>query len=153
MPNKLKMLQMITIEQGSFPWRWADISHIRKQVFILEQGVSAADEWDGGDKTAMHFVLSTPAAPIACARLLQHTDGRHQIGRMAVLKHYRKQGYGRQLIQAIIDYHLNADKHPSPLFLHAQLQALDFYKREGFIEQGEEFLDAEIVHKTMIYLP
>ena len=120
---------------------------------MLEQGVSAADEWDGSDKTAMHFVLNTPTAPIACARLLQHTDGRHQIGRMAVLKHYRKQGYGRQLIQAIIDHHLNADKHPSPLFLHAQLQALDFYKREGFIEQGEEFLDAEIVHKTMIYLP
>ncbi len=120
---------------------------------MLEQGVSAADEWDGGDKTAEHFVLCCQSKPIACARLLQHADGRHQIGRMAVLKHYRKQGYGRQLIQAIIDYHLNADKHPSPLFLHAQLQALDFYKREGFIEQGEEFLDAEIVHKTMIYLP
>ena len=35
------------------------------------------------------------------------------------------------------------------VMLNAQVQALDFYRRQGFIEEGEPFMEAGIVHRAM----
>ena len=35
-------------------------------------------------------------------------------------------------------------------YLHAQVHVTDFYKKFGFIEEGEVFYEADIPHKKMI---
>jgi predicted GNAT family N-acyltransferase len=36
------------------------------------------------------------------------------------------------------------------LALHAQTQAAGFYRRFGFVEEGPEFMEAGIPHRTMV---
>lgn len=126
---------------------------IRAQVFMQEQGVSAAEEWDSQDAAATHFLVTVytcvdaqtaATTPIATARLLP--DG--QIGRVAVLRNYRQQGVGRQLLNHILGY-ADARQYPT-LYLHAQIQTLGFYQQAGFREEGPLFMDAGIAHRRML---
>jgi predicted GNAT family N-acyltransferase len=119
---------------------------ISEKVFIQEQLVPIADEWDEHDKTATHFVVfdsDNRQNPIACARLLN--DG--QVGRVAVLKHHRQKGIGEALIRHIIHFATQQD-YPT-LFLHAQTQTIEFYRKLGFTDYGETFMDAGIPHIAM----
>ena len=128
--------------------RWQDDSEklmpIRLEVFVREQGVPLALEKDEHDEDATHFLVTTSNhLNIATARLL---SGGH-IGRMAVLAEYRNQGIGKSILKSIIEFaqKSNLDK----LYLNAQVTAIPFYEKSGFITEGNEFLDAGIPHKKM----
>ena len=69
---------------------------------------------------------------------------------MAVLKEYRKKGVGKAIIKEILKHYLNLKK-VNNLILNSQIEAKDFYKKFGFVEVGEEFIEANITHKKMIY--
>jgi len=117
---------------------------VRERVFIEEQRVPRELEWDEWDETSDHALASNAAGnPIGTARLLP--DGR--IGRMAVLKHWRRQGVGAALLGAMLDRALG--RSMARATLHAQTQAAGFYRRFGFSERGEEFLEAGIPHVEM----
>ena len=120
---------------------------IRTQVFIEEQHVPVELEWDDADQHALHFLGYFDQQPAACARLLPTG----QIGRMAVLKPFRDKGIGKALLISVINY--ADEKNIGPLFLHAQNQAIPFYKKQGFQVHGEEFMDAGIAHHEMLYNP
>jgi predicted GNAT family N-acyltransferase len=120
---------------------------IRSTVFIQEQNVPEALEWDGKDVHATH-VLARDAAgnTIGTARLLLHGNRAH-IGRMAVLKGWRKQGVGSAVLECVI---AEARRRGANIaFLNAQTDAVAFYERAGFTREGEEFLDAGIPHFRM----
>lgn len=130
----------------------ANLINIRTEVFMQEQYVSAADEWDGLDEHAIHFlVFSAQSEAIGCARLLCEAAGENRlyhIGRVAILKDFRNQGVGRQLMQFVITY----CKQTAPencIYLHAQTERRQFYERLGFIAEGDEFMDAGIPHISM----
>ena len=118
------------------------LSAIRRAVFIVEQQVPEALEWDDDDATATHLLAIDPASgeAVGTARILP--DGK--IGRMAVLQPWRGRGIGRTLLREAI-----ARSRRKP-FLHAQVQAIDFYRAEGFIPTGEPFDEAGIPHRLMI---
>ena len=117
--------------------------NIRRKVFIEEQGVPEELEWDEEDHTAKHFLYFKSEKPIACGRILKNGH----IGRMAVLKAYRKQNIGSSLLQYIIQ---DAKKNKvSHLSLHAQLSALDFYQKHGFQAYDDIFMEAGIEHQSM----
>ena len=117
---------------------------VRETVFVLEQGVPLALEWDSADETAWHWLAEDRGGrAIGTGRLLPSG----QIGRMAVMNEWRRQGVGRALLQAIIDAS-HALAGPAP-FLHAQHGAVEFYRRFGFRPEGETFMDAGIPHLTM----
>ena len=121
----------------------AALRMIRKQVFIDEQQVPVKLEWDEFDDNSTHFIATADNSPVATARL--KTDG--QLGRMAVLKGFRHRGIGSALLKFVLAY---ARRQSLPeLYCHAQLSALDFYRRHGFNEFGETFLDAGIMHRAM----
>lgn len=140
------------ITQHQAPEQWQAIAAIREAVFINEQGITEADEWDEADQSARHFLARYKGLPVGCARLILSDNGDCQIGRMAVLARYRKQGVGGALISALIEYYLQQNRAGSRLFLHAQIQVVHFYQDLGFVEYGEAFMDAGIVHKKMYYL-
>ena len=121
-----------------------NLKKVRSRVFIEEQSVAAELEWDGKDEAALHWLaLTEDNEPIGTVRML--SDG--HIGRMAVLADYRRQGVGRALLQNAVDH--GRHQHLLEVYLYAQTHALAFYRREGFIGQGEEFMDANIAHLTM----
>lgn len=129
-----------------------DLINIRSAVFMHEQQVSAADEWDGLDEQAIHFlVLSATGAPIGCARLLTETTDNKtffHIGRVAILKPFRNMGIGHQLMQFIIAY-CKKSIPLTPVYLHAQTERRHFYEALGFIAEGDVFMDAGIPHICM----
>lgn len=118
------------------------LSEVRRIVFIDEQKVPKQMEWDGEDESSIHYLAEIDDNTVAVARL--KPDG--QLGRMAVLKEYRNQGIGHKLLQFIING-LNSRKD---IYLHAQVSAIPFYKKNGFIECEDIFYEADIPHKKML---
>ena len=128
--------------------RWQDkeieLRKIRHQVFIVEQNVPSALEWDGLDEDAIHLLALDPAGEaVGCTRLL--AGGK--LGRMAVLADWRGKGVGESLLQAAI---AACRQHGWPnISLCAQTHAMSFYQRAGFVVCSEEYLDAGIAHRDM----
>ena len=119
------------------------LADIRRRVFIEEQQVPEALEWDGEDEHALHWLARRDGQPLGTVRLL--ADG--HIGRMAVLSQARREGLGSRLLHAAID--AARAQGQSAVYLHAQVQALGFYARHGLVAEGESFLDAGIAHRVM----
>ena len=118
-------------------------SEIRRKVFIDEQNVPQEEEWDGLDPESLHFLAMLDGQPVGTARLLPDAH----IGRVAVLANARGTGIGVLLMQAAIEAARHAGH--SKVALSAQVQALAFYERLGFVAHGNEFLDAGIPHREM----
>lgn len=120
------------------------LKQVRYSVFIEEQGVAQELEWDGEDNDSLHFLaLSNDKKPIGTARLT--SSG--QIGRMAVLSELRGNGIGLSLLQLAIR---TARKNGmTKVFLHAQEHAIEFYKLEHFVAEGDLFIEAGISHQLM----
>ena len=128
--------------------RWPDskagLGMVRRVVFIEEQQVPEALEYDGLDEACQH-VLVTDAEnrPVGCGRL--KADG--HIGRMAVLKGCRGQGIGSAMLVALLE--VARVQRCAEVYLHAQVSAIPFYEKHGFCVSSEVFMDACIPHKTM----
>ncbi len=126
---------------------WQDLgpraSQVRFTVFVQEQGVPVELELEPLDADCVHAVIEIDGRPVATGRLCP--DGR--IGRMAVLKDFRSQGLGSEILRALISA---AEKRGhDETYLHAQLHALDFYARHGYVAEGPEFDEAGISHRHM----
>ena len=137
---------MISIIEANYQQYQQQILAIREQVFIVEQGVPPELEVDEQDPLAQHVLLFIEQAPIATGRL---TAAGH-IGRVAVLKPYRHQSYGRQIILKL--EHLAVTVGLTHVELGAQCQALRFYQGLGYHAVGEVFMDAGIEHLKMTKL-
>ncbi|HLC68967.1 MAG TPA: GNAT family N-acetyltransferase [Candidatus Bilamarchaeaceae archaeon] len=141
-----------------------EILAIRRTVFIEEQEVPEERERDGYDKNAVHVILKVDGEPAGTARLrtlgkgkikiMRSTNRSHsssknlKIERMAILKPYRKKGFGEEMMVFIGQY---AKMHKiKKLVIHSQWQARDFYKRLGFRQHGKPFMDAGIRHIEMV---
>lgn len=137
-------MEDIAVAEVSFSAAGDDLIRIRREVFIEEQGVSEDEEIDGMDESSTHFIASTDTGePIGTARLMANG----QIGRMAVLKGFRGKGIGLMLLDAAIES-ARRQGHQK-VFLHAQIQVVEFYSRRNFIAYGSTFLDAGIEHRAM----
>jgi len=122
----------------------AALAAVRRTVFIEEQQVPEALEYDGLDESCQH-VLVTDAGqrPVGCGRM--KADG--HIGRMAVLQGYRGQGIGSAMLVALLG--VARAQRCTEVYLHAQVSAIPFYEKHGFCVSSEVFMDAGIPHKTM----
>lgn len=127
---------------------------VRTRVFVDEQHVPIEEEVDAYDREALTrddvvYVLGRlNGEPIATARLLFNAhEGLPHIGRVAVLAEHRGQGYGRVVMQAL--HEAARERGRLGVTLAAQLQALPFYERLGYVARGPVFLDAGIEHRDM----
>jgi predicted GNAT family N-acyltransferase len=117
---------------------------LREQVFVLEQGVPLELERDEFDATAFHVVAENrQGRAIGTGRLLE--DAR--IGRMCVLSEYRGRGVGASILAALVREARR--RGVGELTLHAQLHALRFYEKLGWVATGEGFSEAGILHRAM----
>jgi predicted GNAT family N-acyltransferase len=127
---------------------WQDdlraLQSLRREVFILEQGVPETLEWDEHDAVSLHALALGPAGrPVGTGRLLP--DG--HIGRIAVLRDWRSRGVGSAILRFLIEQ--GQRRGLQSFRLHAQTHALAFYERHGFIAEGNVFKEAGIPHRQM----
>ena len=121
---------------------------IRREVFVIEQSVPEAEEWDGKDGEAIHLIArDDQRTAIGTARILLIGDT-GKIGRVAVLKSARGTGTGAALILAALD-ELRALPGITRAKLGAQTHAIGFYEKLGFTAYGPEYDDAGIPHRDM----
>ncbi|MFN7223925.1 MAG: GNAT family N-acetyltransferase [Paracoccaceae bacterium] len=121
---------------------------LRRTVFIDEQGVSETDEIDDQDDAAIHLLATVAGTPMGSARLILKGDT-GKIGRVCVLAPARGTGLGAALMKAAI---VELRQHPGIVQakLGAQIHALGFYERLGFVAIGPVYEDAGIPHRDMV---
>jgi predicted GNAT family N-acyltransferase len=130
---------------------------VRKEVFVVEQGVAPDIEYDAYDAGAVHVLaVRDDRVPLGTGRLLYgeaaaaKTGGDltvGSLGRLAVTREARGLGVGAALVRAIED--AARARGLAAVDLHAQTQALGFYERLGYVPYGAEFPDAGIPHRAM----
>jgi len=118
---------------------------IRETVFIKEQGFK--EEFDRIDGLATHFLLFEEGTAVATCRIFSTDEKSFRLGRLAVLKPYRKKGLGGKLVEA-------AEKEAirqggEVISLHAQCSAEPFYGALGYKCRGEVFNDEHCPHILM----
>lgn len=119
---------------------------IRKTVFMDEQGFK--DEFDETDEKSLHAVLFLDGAAAATARMFTEDGGKsYHIGRVAVLKEYRKLGLGSEIMTALCEK--AKEKGAEKCELSAQCRAKEFYAKLGFNEKGGIYLDEGCPHIYM----
>ena len=119
---------------------------LRREVFVVEQGVPQELEVDDDDAIATHLVAVHEGRVVGTLRMVRH--GRTaKIGRMAVSAASRRKGIGGALMRFAA---LTAGQDGvEEIFLAAQLPARKFYQRLGYLEEGDVFYDANLPHVRM----
>jgi len=135
---------MITKQYSYLPEEAKDI---RISVFIEEQGFK--EEFDELDNTAVHFVMYDDTVPVATCRILfNHDKQLFMIGRVAVIKEYRSKHVGSLIMFEAENY--IKDIGGTCIAVSAQCRASEFYKKHGFVEQGEMYYEEFCPHILMI---
>ncbi len=120
-------------------------NRIRRKVFVEEQHVDPALEYDEHEASSVHYLLSVGGIPVTTARW-RETDKGIKLERFATLSSHRNKGLGAILLEDILNDLLPFNK---PIYLHSQLKAIPFYERYGFVTVGEQFTEADIEHFEM----
>ncbi|MBX3098626.1 MAG: GNAT family N-acetyltransferase [Salinibacterium sp.] len=123
---------------------------LRTDVFFVEQKVDE-EELDNRDQEpgTRHYWITDATGCAAYIRVLvndqpEHLDARHIIGRVVVRADRRGEGLAQLLLaQALIDFAGHA------MVLHAQVYVAPLYAKFGFVEFGEPFDEATIMHIGM----
>ncbi len=122
------------------------IHAIRREVFIDEQKVPEDLEMDGKDDMCVHITIETKDKVIATTRIIQK-DEKYYVGRVAVLKDFRQQNLGKKVMEETHKYLVS--QNIKTVYLNAQIQVVDFYKKLGYTTISDEFIEAGIIHIEM----
>lgn len=120
---------------------------IRREVFIKEQNVSFAEEFDLDELSQTVFIAYDEKKAVGTARI-KIIDNYAKVGRFCVLKEYRRKNVGKGIMTEMIKF--AKKKKCASMKLGAQIDAVAFYETLGFITVGEEYIEANIKHKDMI---
>lgn len=128
------------------------IMALRQEVFVVEQNCPYLDA-DGKDQDAWHVMgWDEDGDLVAYTRLLPKGisyENYAAIGRVVSSSKVRGKGAGKEIMNATIEWSkkLLAEQK---IKISAQVYALDFYRNLGFEEVGEEYLEDDIPHMSMI---
>lgn len=136
----------MNIEYKFYDYLPQEAAEIRQMVFIDEQGFK--NEIDDIDERATHLILTLDNKAVATARFFADEEsGAYHIGRVCVLKPYRKYHLGSKLMQLIEEKvkQIGGKK----LILSAQCRVQPFYEKLGYKASGEIYLDEYCPHINM----
>ena len=123
---------------------------IRNKVFVIGQNCPYDIEVvPSEEKEAKHFLIYKKDTPVGTIRYRQTGDREFKLERFAVLEEYRNKGYGKEAFLYLVNK-LEEDYNPCTIWFNAQYQLLDYYKKLGFTEVGDTFIEANIKHIKMI---
>jgi YbgC/YbaW family acyl-CoA thioester hydrolase len=140
--------RMSTVETGDWATLGEGASALRRAVFIEEQNIPEAMEWDEHDAVVLHAVARNRIGQvIATGRLLPAENGVSHIGRMAVHRNLRSGGHGAAVMQVLEE--AARARGDGVVALNAQRNAERFYARLGYVPHGDGFEEAGIPHIEM----
>ncbi|MEH7177543.1 GNAT family N-acetyltransferase [Neobacillus vireti] len=122
---------------------------IRKQVFVEEQGVPLADEFDEFDQLkgkCEHILVYYNDEAVGTGRV-RWVEGYGKLERICILKPYRKYGLGKVIITTLEQ--IAEENGSTQVKLHGQTQAEGFYKKLGYQTSSNEFMEDGIPHYLM----
>ena len=129
------------------------ILNLRSAVFVVEQNCVFQDI-DYKDQKALHCLGVVDNQIVAYSRLFNKGDyfQHASIGRVVIDPKYRNQKWGNDLMQyAISEIYKNFNTHK--ITISAQLYLKHFYQNNGFIQTSDVYLEDDIEHIEMDYLP
>lgn len=133
-----------TVRDADYAADLAMLRTVRETVFVKEQSVPLDLEWDAIDPDCRHVLaLDDSGTAIGTGRLTPQRT----IGRMAVISGWRGKGVGAALLDHLIA--LAIENAWPEISLHAQLDAIGFYRKYGFEAYGPEYEEAGISHQSM----
>ena len=108
------------------------IKKLRYDTFVVERGVPEDLEFDGKDNEFLHFTLWEEDEVVACLRVNENGTLLH-MGRFAVKKELRKNGYGRILMEKLCEYAKEKGYFSIELNVwEFNPEAIEFYDAVGF---------------------
>ncbi|SES38790.1 GNAT family N-acetyltransferase [Psychrobacillus sp. OK032] len=124
--------------------------HIRKEVFVKEQGVPLDAEFDVFDTLGgkcEHILVYYKEQPVGTGRL-RVVDGLGKLERICILESYRKFGLGKIIIKKLEE--IAKDIGLTKVKLHGQTHAEGFYEKLGYQTSSDVFIEDGIPHILMI---
>ena len=122
---------------------------IRQKVFVEEQNVPLADEFDEFDtlgESCQHILAHYNEQPVGTGRL-RIVNGAGKLERICILKPYRQDGLGKIIINKLEE--IAKAKGISQVKLHGQTHAEEFYKKLNYQTASDEFTEDGIPHILM----
>lgn len=120
---------------------------IRTEVFVEERHIDQEDEYDGFDHLSTHFLAWYDNNPAGASRRRRLNNGSFRLERFAVLREFRNKGVGTALVMAGLDG-LAPGKW---VVMHSTVETVPYFKKFGFVPEGEEFEEAGIPTVEMRY--
>jgi predicted GNAT family N-acyltransferase len=142
------MDKQIIVKVADSPQSMEAIFEVRRAVFVIEKSVSEEEEYDEFEISSTHLFATCDNRVVGTCRYRKTSQGT-KLERFAVLEAYRTRSVGASLLKAA----LSAVDQGKLIYLHAQVQVVDFYKKYGFAQVGEQFEEAGIQHYKMVYSP
>ena len=136
-----------TVEICDWSMQHAALASIRYTVFVEEHMVPPEIERDDMDAVAVHAIARDSSEnAIGTGRLILQLP-LPRIGRMAVLKPWRRAGIGAAILELLCR---DAKRRGySEVMLNAQTHVTAFYFKHGFLSYSPEFTEAGIPHQEM----
>ncbi|MCK8828247.1 GNAT family N-acetyltransferase [Natroniella acetigena] len=125
---------------------------LRIDVFVVEQDCPY-HECDNKDRRSFHLFAEREGEILAYARLILPgiSYSEASIGRVIVVKKYRNQGLGRELMERGIDF-LTTELKQEQIRISAQQHlSSSFYGQLGFEVVSDSYLEDGIPHVEMLY--
>ena len=119
---------------------------VREIVFIKGQNVPRNVERDKFDNAAKQVIVLYNDDPIGCARI-RFVGKKAKLERIALLKKYRGKGFGKLIVNYLIEYCKN--RNIKDIFMNSQYYLKDYYCKFGFKKIGKPFIEAGIKHIKM----
>ncbi len=135
------------VRDADFAADFASIRRVRETVFIDEQRVPRELEFDDRDPLCLHVLAFDGGEPVGTGRLDLAYGGK--VGRVAVLASHRRSGVGAALMKRL--HEIAREQRQTQLWCNAQLTAVSFYERLGYVSSGPIFVEAGIDHVRMEY--
>jgi predicted GNAT family N-acyltransferase len=120
---------------------------IREEVFVKEQNVDPAIEYDTHENESIHYLAFWEGYAVATARRRRTKYG-IKLERFATLPEYRNKGIGSSILKHILG---DIKDTPELVYLHSQIAAIPFYQKHHFVSVGNIFTEAGIQHFKMIW--
>lgn len=134
---------------GRSPWLTAQVYALRRTVFVEEQQIPAALEFDRLDQTCPYYLwLGDNDQPIATVRYQLSDPMTVQPDRFCVAAAYRQQGYGKRLLAFLEERGQRAGAERA--ILSAEITASGFYLSCGYQISSAPFLEDGILCVTML---
>ena len=129
------------IRSASWQADRARLEFVRRRVFIIEQKIPESEEWDDADENSSHVLAFSEKRDVVGTGRLEPTG---KIARLAVLGEYRGQGVGSAMLIRLVEE--ARQRGFDQVYLHAQMHALNVYKKFGFVSDKEIFSEGGIPH-------